>query len=314
MGFARSALEGLQSRVVKIEQFSPPNAEQVEAHLQSHRLRGPSRMMAWLPLILMVVVLALWSKWPALWLGPWLVLFILLMAANLRARSIQRMERLTQQAQGLALFRRYPDSLRVAWRSLPTLVSAAPLHRQAVACIAHNLDELSAYAAAIVAYDYLIDNLPAGEPLAVEYQIHRATALIAVDRLTDADEALRRLRHAVSGIEHGGIGAAYRLARLAQQVRTGHYDAAVEDAESLFNTLRPLGIRAGYGHALAAFSYHQLGRFKQADTLSHVDLWWSRATLLLTPQAIVQRFPDLEPMLGAAVHSDSAVPPPMEQA
>src|SRR5690606_10485087 len=105
--------------------------------------------------------------------------------------------------------------------------------------------------------DRLLDMLPQDHPGAIHLRIHRAIAALSAERLLDADEALRRLRNVTSDYARTPLAALYRFAELIQIVRTGHYDDALHEADTLLDALRPLGIEAGYGHALLALCYQQ---------------------------------------------------------
>jgi hypothetical protein len=79
-------------------------------------------------------------------------------------------------------------------------------------------------------------------------------------------------------------------------VRTNHFADAVEGCDGLLDELRPLGVDAGYGHALVALAYHHLAGAAAGEQAA---LWWSRATLLVAAPALLDRFAELRPLLGA---------------
>ena len=125
-----------------------------------------------------------------------------------------------------------------------------------------------------------------------------AIAQIAGDQLTDADDTLRRLRGAIDPYRGTPIAASYRLANLIQQTHTNHHADAVETAGTLLDDLRPLGAEAGYGHALMALSFYRMGEIETPDPAhrQQAALWCSRATLLLSPEALSARFRELGAM------------------
>jgi hypothetical protein len=65
-------------------------------------------------------------------------------------------------------------------------------------------------------------------------------------------------------------------------------------------------VESGYGHALLAFAHDQLASRVSAEALAEPErlahharearLCWERATLLLQPEAIADRFPQLAPL------------------
>lgn len=154
-----------------------------------------------------------------------------------------------------------------------------------------------------MAYDRLLADLPGDHPGAVYLKIFRAISSLFEDRLADADETLRRLRGPVEAMPGSPAAAAYRFALLFQAVKTARYDDAIAESDGLIPALQPWGIQAGYGYALLAYCYQQSPRTappaphdsaSESSSLAH--LWWERATALLSPHALRQRFPELATM------------------
>jgi tetratricopeptide (TPR) repeat protein len=245
-----------------------------------------------LPALLVLSLLAT----DALMLLPLLAVTAMLIAGNWRMKRMRDLERQTLRVQELAMLRRSVESLRLGWDLLPRLTHAPPLHGRVVASLAHNLDQLRCFEAAIGAYDYLLAHLSPQDPVAMQFQVLRSIAQLATDRLTDADDALRRLRGAIGDFKHTAIAAAYRMAQLVQQIRTHHWEQAIQDSANLLADLRPLGVQAGYGHAMIALAYHEQAAHARIPAPEDVKVWWSRATLLLAPAALVERFPELHPL------------------
>lgn len=277
---------------------SLPSAAQLKALLQRHPARQPPRLLAWLFTGIMVAALFLALTVNDSWdfLQPLLLVAVLLTAVAARARWVQQLESKMERAQELAVLRRWLRALRLTWSTLPSLTRLPHLHRLAVALIAHCLDQLRAYDAAIVAYDHLADQFPGDHPMALEFRIQSAAARLAVDQLADADDLLQRLRGPLDRFSRTPLAASYKFARLFQQVRTNHFADALDSSDQLLADLRPLGVEAGYGHALMALCFRQQAAADpdKADQLqSQADLWWSRATLLLPQAALLDRFPEL---------------------
>lgn len=274
--------------------FSPPSPDQLKAHLRRHPATGPSRLFAWLPILALAaaVVSMMWVESSWLQSLPWMILVAFLGFMVYRVHWARQLEAQVTSVQELTMLRRYPVAMRLAWRTLPKVTVAPILHGRIVAFMAHVLDHLRAYDAAIVAYDHLIDHLPLKHPGSVQLRIHRAMAQLNNGQLSDADDGLRALRGAETPMRNPTTGATFRLAKLTQQVCTNHYAEAVNSAGKLVDDLRPLGVDAGYGHALMAFCFHMLS---SADDRLHETAapWWARATLLLPPAALVERFPEL---------------------
>jgi len=280
-----------------LQPFHPPTADQLDAHLHRYAVRPASRVWLWaivlgLPVLL---ILSLMMR-NALVFLPLLAVIGIVLAAQWRVRKMRELERQALRVQELAMLRQHERSLRLGWTLLPQLVHLPPLHGRVVAAMAHNLDQLRCFDAAIGAYDHLVEHLHRDDPASVQFQVLRTIAQIAAERLTDADDALRRLRGSMDHFADTAVAAAYRFAQLLQQIRTHHYEQASKEADDLVAQLRPLGVHAAYGHALAALAHHELARHRGQPAPEAMRQCWSRATLLMSPQALAARYPELQPL------------------
>ena len=292
--------------------FTPPSPEQVDAHLRSYPPSPPSKWRARAPWLVALALIGMsyLTAGPVSGLLPWAALAWLFGHSMVLARRASALEAQVRRTQEIAMLRRYPEALRRGWRQLPRVVASPMLHGQTVAMIAHCLDTLGSYDAAVVGYDYLLKRMAPGQPMTVHIGVSRAAAMLGAERLSDADDAIRRLRGEVEPFRNTPISAAYRLAQLAQQVRTNHFAEGVRESAGLVETLRPLGVEAGYGHALMALCHYHC---PDADTPSGVDpganpdsgttpahrsarTWWRQATLLLPAGSLLHRFPELAPL------------------
>jgi hypothetical protein len=202
------------------------------------------------------------------------------------------------------MIRRYREALGQAWDLIPASRTKPELHGRAVTVIAHILGEMGKDEAAEVAYSYLMDRLPADHPLTLRLRVQRAVAALCSGRLADGDEALRKVRGAAESSSDPTLAAAVRMARLVQDVQTGHYADAINEAEQTETALMPLGIEAAYGHGLLALCFHHLAeRDPSADESKKQQLaeraksLWDKATLLIPASALVYRHPDLRALL-----------------
>ena len=279
--------------------FRPPTPEQFQDYLRANPANPPTVWQMRTPFIVAVtlIVISLLIGGPLSNILPWIALIWLIGHTSFRARRLAGLQASVRRTQEIAMLRRYPKALRLGWRLLPQASLVPQLHGQTIAMISHCLDTLGQYEAAIVGYDYLLDQLPPNQPITVHIGVSRAAASLGAERLSDADDAIRRLRGPVEPFSNTPISAAYRLAMLTQQVRTHHFEAGVEQSEGLVDDLRPLGVEAGYGHALMALChYHTHNNTDDASTPNETQTWWKRATLLLPPDALVKRFPELQPL------------------
>ena len=282
--------------------FVAPTAEQVRGHLEAHPPRAGARWWGWvLPGLLGFALAASLSGAGALVvLLPWLAMLGFVGYLAWRASVLRGHEREAQRVQELAMLRRPIDALRAAWRLLPKVTGQPALHAPTVAVTAHALERLGCHEQAVVVYEFLIDHLPREHGGATQFSIQRAIAQLRMDQLTDADTQLRKLRQPVERAGDAFTAALYRLALLLQQVATHHDAEAAAATRRLVRDLRPLGVEAGLGHALAALAYHRLARHagEAGDAAARplqrrAAAWWRRATTLLDEATIRRRLPML---------------------
>lgn len=277
--------------------WRPPSAEALETHFDHHPPQPANPWTQRTPLFVLVgiVLIALAIGGPAAWLLPWGAFVGLLVYGSRKVNALRHFEARLARAAELATLRHHRPALRSAWRLIPELKNHPPLQHRAIVIIAQVLDQLDAHDAAIVAYNRLLGDLPGNHPGATMLKIHRAIAALFTHQLSDADDTLRRLRSSVDAFgDASPTAAAYRFALLFQSVQTAHYAEAIEESGDLLDALRPLGIDAGYGHALLAWCHHQRSDEAAQDD-AHAHTWWQRATTLVPAATLVRRFPELAP-------------------
>lgn len=288
-------------------QFVLPTPQRLEEHLRANPPRDAPSLRGKLPLLIIGVFAAslLLASYPLLAMLPWIGLLVFMGVMSGRVQRHRVLHQRVTRAWELALLREYREALRRAWTLLPQVCDQPELHGRCVAVIAHTLDELAGYEAATVAFDFLLDRLPAEHPLAIRVRLQYAAAAVAQGHLADADEALRKLRPVAEERPGSQISAAYALARLIQDVKTGHFAEALEHAGQTAEQLKPLGVEAGYGHGLLAYCCDQVAdRLEDPDDAQrHRDdaaRWWRNATVLLPPAALAYRFHEL-----AGLHAEA---------
>lgn len=276
--------------------WQPPKPEVLQTYLNRHPATPPSVWAQRGPLLMlgMLIAGALFVGGRTAWVLPWAGMIGLMIYGGQKLRKMQRLERRLERAQELAMLRHDRVALRSAWRLIPELQEHPMMQHRAILVIANGLESLGAYESAIVAYHRLLDDLSSDHPAAVHLKTRLAIASLMTDRLSDADEALRRLRGPIEPLQAGPIGATYRFASMLQAVRTAHYAEAIEESTGMLDALRPLGVDAGYGHALLAWCYRQRG--DEGDT-QQADRWWGRATRLISESQLIQRLPELRGMV-----------------
>jgi hypothetical protein len=137
-------------------------------------------------------------------------------------------------------------------------------------------------------YNYLLQNPQLPPPIAFSMQCARAYAILRQDRLTDAYEAISRLRRGGAPAD----SAMLTLLEMYRQVMTGHHEDALELFESRRTVLaQQLGHRSSDGWALAAAAADHLGKQEQAETMARNALLLGRA------EEISRRFPECSAIL-----------------
>ena len=290
--------------------FDPPTAQQLERHLELYPPMMTTGWQARLPQFALIgagVLMVLALLQPALAILPVMAMVALVVYVSGKTRAAQELGQRVTRAWEMAMIRRYRDALGEAWRLLPACRNNPELHGRVVTIIAHILGEMRSDDAADIAYTYLLDRLPKDHPLALRLRLQRAIVALSTDRLADADDELRRLRGQAETAKDPSLNGVYTLARLLQDVRTGHYADAVNQADATAEALKPLGVEAGYGYALLGLCNHMLGqRTGESETQMsgiyalQAKLWWDRATILIPPAALLFRFPELEALLDQA--------------
>ncbi|MEM1107752.1 MAG: hypothetical protein AAGH99_03585 [Planctomycetota bacterium] len=274
--------------------WNPPTPEALARHLEDNPPQPPSPWVRRTPLFVLgaVVVMAVMLGGPAAWLLPWMAFVGLIVYGRRRMLTARGFEKRLARAQELVMLRHHRPALRSVWRLIPSLVNHAPQQHRAIAILAHVLDDVGAHESAIVAYDRLLNDLPSEHPGALHLKVKKAIASLFTYQLSDADDALRRLRGPVEPLAKTPVGAAYRFALLFQSVQTAHYAEAIEESHGLVEALRPLGVEAGYGHALLACCFAQRNDPEAGDA-EQARVWWGRATTLLPAATLRSRFPEL---------------------
>ena len=283
--------------------FSPPTVDQINKHLARYAPRISRMWINQLPLILLILaaVLTLIAGNVLTAILPWMLLIGVLIYTRLRVVRTRNIQRDVQQVHDWTQLGEHVQATRAIWRLLMITQLMPEVHGRLVALMALNLDKLTAYASAEVTYDYLIQRMPTDHPGSVQLQLQRTILQLFNDELSTADTNLRKLRPIAMEHPDTPICAMYAYGSLLQQIQTFHYaDAVAENKDKLVAQLRPLGIEAGHGYGLMAWSYYQLS-LRSPDDLSLMEQaknWWRKANLLLSSKVLIQRQPDLKQLVA----------------
>lgn len=296
--------------------FHAPTAEQVTGHLDRHAVVAASPLQQWMPALVVgvLVMLALSFSSAGITLIVWLAMLGLFLNSYLRARAIRETDKQLARVQELTLERQHFEAMRLAWQVIPQLRARPQQHLRAVALLAHNLEQVRAHDAAVIAFTGVLDKLPDDHPAALQLRIEQTMALLASDQLTDADNQLRRLRNMLDRFKNSPIQGGFHLASLYQQIRTNHFRDAADQQQDMMDKLRPLGIDAGLGYALLALACYQSAAHADDPLINDAQRWWDHATLLLPLATLVKRFPELHaieqgPSAAAGLNKPAATSP-----
>lgn len=276
--------------------FRPPTAEQVEEHLREHPPRRVPPIQMWAPIaaVAMLTLVGLLIGGAAGLVLPFVGIAAMMVMLSKRVRDAQAMEAAANHAQELAMLRHDAQALRRAWTLLPESATRPLAHARLIALLAQLLDRVGSHEAALVAYDYLLEHLPDEHGALTSLRLGRATSALLADRLTDADDTLRRLRGDAHELRGTPLWAQYRFVQLLQAVRTNHFADAVDEFPNVADDLRPLAVEAGYGYGLMALCHLNNRRAEAADaSRGAARQCWDWATRLLPEAVLLGRHPEL---------------------
>lgn len=284
--------------------FRPPSREAVAERLAACPPRRLPGWLKWVPFGIAGLAVGAAAASPAgvAWLMPlpvlgagWVLVRGLSVAARQRVVAARRVR-------DRAMLRRHAEVLRLGWKALPAVSLTPTLWVQTVLAMGESLVALGKDDAAGACFEAVARVLPKGHPGLARLRVVEAMAALREDRLTDADDALRRAR-STAGAWGGSAAARAEAARfevelgvatLYQRVRTHHFADGAELADGLRPRLGMIGVAGASGHALAALCYLRAGRAEDAAAA------WADATALVPAYVLVHRFAELAALVGEA--------------
>ena len=130
--------------------------------------------------------------------------------------------------------------------------------------------------------------------------VGKAIVLLKLDQLADADTIIRRLEVSV---EVDSLKSLVLLGRLYQQIKTGHYsDALIEKSSKCELARIGMSSKAAYVYALLGLACRRQEMSASGDqeaaegsggSGSEAEVLWQQATMLLGPDVLVEKFPEL---------------------
>lgn len=201
----------------------------------------------------------------------------------------------SQQVSDLCLQEKWSQAIQPLRRLLGKPVPMAQIRYQGLLELAGVAEHTGQLKGATEIYEAIAQEQPHGL-LGSLAMVGKAIVLLKLDRLADADTIIRRLE---VNIESQSLKSLVLLGRLYQQIKTGHYCDALIDSSNKCELARiGMSSKAAYVYALLALAYrHQemsaSGDESQESRVRNAEELWQRATMLLGPDILVEKFPEL---------------------
>jgi len=243
----------------------------------------------------------------------WAILVSLGLATVISAARRQGLTKWSRQASDLCLLERWPEAIKPLQRLLGKPVASMQIRYQGLLELAGVAEHTGRLDQANEIYQAIAQEQPSGL-LGNLALVGKAIVLLKLDQLADADTIIRQLE---IGAEARSLKALVMLARLYQQIKTGHYSEALEKESHKCELARVgLSTKAAYVYALLSLAHKRRARLPKANESANKDqveddtqaeLNWQRATMLLRPDKLVEKFPELA-QLDSTYSSVAALP------
>ena len=228
----------------------------------------------------------------------WVVLTGLLVSLFISAGRRQALAKWSRKAADLCLLERWEEAIEPLRKVLNKPVSLPQMRYQGLLELAGVAENTGQTDQARQIYRAISEEQPQGL-LGKLSRLGEAIALLKLDHLADAETVIRQLEVNAEG---PGLKSLVLLARLYQQIKTGHYAEALEDEVNKCELARQgLSTKAGYAYGLLGLAHNQAGDQEQSR-----KYWW-KATMLIKPENLVRKFPELG-QLEEKFPSDSELP------
>ena len=234
----------------------------------------------------------------------------------INAARRQGLAKWSRQASDLCLLEQWSEAIGPLQRLLSKPVPLAQIRYQGLLELAGVAEHTGRISQASEIYQAIAQEQPRGL-LASLALVGNAIALLKLDRLADADSIIRRLEVSAEG---PSLKSLVLLARLYQQIRTGHYAEALEEESSKCEVARVgLSTRAAYVYALLALTHRRQAKALASPEPSEQCLVedqiiaqrnWQKATMLMKPYNLVEKFQELAELDGACTSAPSLPGPP----
>ena len=229
----------------------------------------------------------------------WILLIGLLVNIFINAARRQGLARWSRKAADLCLLERWEEAIEPLRKVLNRPVNLPQIRYQGLLELAGVAEHTGKVDQARQIYRAIGQEQPHGL-LGRLALMGEAVVLLKMDHLADAETVIRQLELSAEG---PGLKSLVLLARMYQQIKTGHYSEALEDESNKCELARlGLSTKAGYVYGLLG-----LAHINQTKNEEQAKKYWRQATMLIRPGNLVEKFPELA-QLEQAYPSASELP------
>ena len=244
-----------------------------------------------------------------------IIMVSLLLSMILAAVRRQGLTKCSRQASDFCLLERWSQAAEPLRRLLAKPVPSAQIRYQGLLELAGVAEHTQRLDQADQIYQAIAQEQP-HSLLGSLALLGRAIILLKLDQLADADTIIRQLEVSAQA---GSLKSLVLLARMYQQIKTGHYAEALENASEKCELARlGLSTKAAYIYALLALAYkrrvqvdyspqsHDQAPLKDQDQdQDQAKSNWMRATMLLKPGSLIEKFPELAELSAVYKSADT---------
>ena len=220
----------------------------------------------------------------------WLVLIgltVSMVSSSARRRALAKWSR---KAADMCLLEHWPEAIEPLLKVLSRPVDMPQIRYQGLLELAGVAEHTGELEQARQIYRAIVQEQPSGL-LGRLSMMGEAIVLLKLDHLADADVVIRQLEVSAEG---PGLKSLVLLARLYQQIKTGHYAEALEDEANKCELARVgLSTKAGYVYGLLGLAHKGQASPDAAEHDEKCKKYWQQATMLIRPTNLVEKFPEL---------------------
>ena len=228
----------------------------------------------------------------------WVILICLVVSLTISTSRRKDLAKWSRQASDLCLQEKWSQAIEPLRRLLAKPVPSAQIRYQGLLELAGVAEHSERLEGAAEIYEAITREQPQGL-LGSLALVGKAIVLLKLDHLADADDIIRRLEVSV---QSRSLKSLVVLARLYQQIKTGHYAEALADKSSKCELARVgMSTKAAYVYALLALGCRRqeiAASVEEAADESltagcEAEMLWQQATMLLEPDILLEKFPEL---------------------